>query len=81
MNTASQGSRTAARFFLSRAFLDRDLHRCSRVLPTPADYLRALVPLALWPDVWTGIQSRARVDLARLNEAAGRAANRKGGND
>ena len=80
IHTASQGSRTAARFFLSRAFLDRDLHRPARVLPTVADHFRALVPLALCPgNPWPIIQSRARLDLARLPEDAGRA-NRNGGN-
>ena len=78
MNTASQGSRTAARFFLSRVVLDRDLPRPARVLSGPADYLRALVPLALCPDPWPTIQARARLDLARLNEAADQA-NRNGG--
>ena len=74
---ASQGSRSAARYFASRRFLDRPLPRPVRVLPRAADYLKAVAPLGVCPDPWPIIQARARVDLARLNEAVGR--NRKGG--
>ena len=72
ITTASQGSRVAAHFFTSRRHLDRPLPEPVRVLARPADYLRGLVPLALCPDPWPVIQSRARVDLANLNRGAGR---------
>lgn len=70
--SVSQGSLSAARHFLSRRFLDQPLPEPVRVLPRAGDYLRALVPLALCPDPWPVIESRARVDLANLNREAAR---------
>ena len=64
-STASAGSRDVACFF------------SSRVLPRPADFVLARIPLALCPDPWPIIAARARINLHRLNEAAGR--NRNGG--